>query len=389
MKKRPPKQTIVILWLILATSCSTHRNIIDDADPIWDQDLSDELDDLAGEDRSELFVLGAKAFAWITGTLEMCFEVDDSKLVDWFGFYYYQSVENDGDDGGSGGLRDVAGRAFLEILDSDQRQQLYDAVSDLETVWSNLFSHRETIASTLYSLKSDGDLDSGEMDPICSDAGQVEGEIAAAMAAVYQQIHGTLTDTQLQQLSDFRDGLIEIPDSDEVEQELEDLDSGLRNPVTTLAAKGFTWLTSTLDMNEEIDPGRIANYFGFNYFKDEEPAVGPYTPPKQRDEIGLAFLETLTELQRQILYDLLDEQRSRRDDYFNTRSDITAGLYALLDQGSIDENALLDSTEQSGSFDGEIAVMQAVAFGEILHSLSMAQLAHLEGIRDGSILWEP
>ena len=71
MDKRFLLHFAVISCLGLAASCSTNHNTIEDgADDtstgdIWDQDLSDEIDALDGDDRGELFTLASKAFTCV------------------------------------------------------------------------------------------------------------------------------------------------------------------------------------------------------------------------------------------------------------------------------------------------------------------------------------
>ncbi len=385
----------MLIYLLACTACGTRHNTIDDESGGGDSgtgsgfipnDIADEIKQLSAHDRVKILNLAGKAFAWITGTETQAEYLAGGKLFNWFG---YESFAASSAEKVS---RGALGRACLETLDAGQRQVLYTLLETHIPVLNTLMDERSDIITRIDLLRQAGtSLASDVLTPISESAGRREASMGSGVAAAFGEILRALGPEQREQLVALRDGTTGVPDSAEVDEELKALDQAEVGEVKNLASKLLTWATGSREDNEFLDAGRVANYFGFGYFRDEplpDDEAAATAKTVLRENSGRAFLEALEPSGRQIIYDLWDAMRSDYASYEDNHAEIAILLMVHQDSENEDSERAIALGEENGRLEGVMTIGQAEAFAAVLHALSPEQLGYLHGLRDGSIAWQ-
>jgi len=97
---------------------------------------------------------------------------------------------------------------------------------------------------------------------------------------------------------------------------------------------------------------------------------------------GEAFLNALTDAQRQQITSLVDLQRTALQKIVETRRAISVQLRRLMKEDAINEAAVLSLAEQYGRADGELSYLYATHFAEVSKTLSSAQKTKLMELRN-------
>jgi len=161
-----------------------------------------------------------------------------------------------------------------------------------------------------------------------------------------------------------------------------------RAQLTTIAFDALAWLTGNFCSDTFLPPGKVTDYFGFQYLRDNDPdELGHNTSFVPR--IANAVLATLTDAQIDDLIELartqvdainaIAEMRFPLIDAFrrNLEGDLPTGTSGL------DEDAI--KTYGAGLFrlDGEVSLGRAIGLGAIARSLTDAQRAELDALAAG------
>jgi hypothetical protein len=162
---------------------------------------------------------------------------------------------------------------------------------------------------------------------------------------------------------------------------------------TTIAFDGLAFLTGTLGSDSFFPPGKVADFWGFQYLRDNDPThMGHNTDFLTRASLNM--LTALTSDQRQQLIALANSQVDSINEYGYNRfvlmkafrrlltGDIPAGTTAL--SGS-EVKAYSSALYQ---LDGRISFERARVMGTILHALTSTQKAYLDSmIGKGMLTW--
>jgi phosphatidylethanolamine-binding protein (PEBP) family uncharacterized protein len=131
-------------------------------------------------------------------------------------------------------------------------------------------------------------------------------------------------------------------------------------------------------------PERHATYFGSFYMKDI-PAMGNNNysiSTSLTGDGGEAFLASLTEPQRQLITNLVDQQRQDLKETVQTRRAIATELRRFMRENTVDKNRVLSLSRRYGELDGEISYYYAVAFAEVAKTLANEQKKTLLKLRN-------
>ncbi len=162
----------------------------------------------------------------------------------------------------------------------------------------------------------------------------------------------------------------------------------------TIAFDALAFLTGDLGADSFFPPGKVADFWGFQYLRDNDPSgMGHNTDFLTRAANNMLYV--LNESQRSELVALSKEQVDDIDRYALDRFVLMEGFRRLL-QGDVldgslglDANAVMNYSAQLYMLDGQISLERAKVMGGILHSLSPDQRAYLNGLKGKGMLEWP
>lgn len=155
--------------------------------------------------------------------------------------------------------------------------------------------------------------------------------------------------------------------------------------LTTIAFDALGFLTGTLGTDSFFPPGKVADFWGFQYLRDNDAsAMGHNTDFLTKASLNM--LATLTSAQRARLVALAKTQVASINSYGYQRFVLMTAFRRLL-SGDLptQATALNTATVQSYSaglyeLDGRISLARAAVMGSMLHELSAAQRSHLDAL---------
>jgi len=155
---------------------------------------------------------------------------------------------------------------------------------------------------------------------------------------------------------------------------------------TTLAFAGLGMMTGNLAAQSFFPPGKVADYTGFQYLRDNDPdGMGHNTSFLTRVANNVIYI--LSDAQFDRLRTLASDQLPQIDRYGYLRYPLMAAFRRLLEgdlpAGSSGLNLL--STQKASRelylLDGQISFERAAVYAEIIGGLGASQRAHLEAMR--------
>ncbi len=167
-------------------------------------------------------------------------------------------------------------------------------------------------------------------------------------------------------------------------------DQGQQN---TIAFDGLAFLTGTLGSDSFFPPGKVADFWGFQYLRDNDPSgMGHNTSFLT----GAAnnMLNVLTAEQRQQLVTLAKLQVEPINEYGYKRFVLMKAFRRLLagdfpaETNSLDREAVKGYSAQLYRLDGGMSFQRARIMGSILYSLTETQKAYLDAMSGkGMLTW--
>lgn len=171
------------------------------------------------------------------------------------------------------------------------------------------------------------------------------------------------------------------PGSYTVEQAISD-----NAQLNTLAFDGLGFLTGTIGSDSFFPPGKVADFWGFQYLRDNDPSeMGHNTDFLTR--AALFMLDVLTPAQRAELATLAKSQVIAINNYAMQRFTFMTATRRLLahrlPKGTTGLNAASVARWSATQYrlDGTISIQRARVMGALLHDLTSEQRARLEPLR--------
>ena len=161
----------------------------------------------------------------------------------------------------------------------------------------------------------------------------------------------------------------------------------------TIAFDGLAFLTGDLCSDSFIPPGKVADFFGFQYLRDNDPdQMGHNTDFLTRISNNVLYI--LTDSQVEELIAMAEEQVARINEYGYMRFPLMQVFRRLLEgdvpEGcdGLDKQAVMDYSAQLYRLDGEISYQRAEVIGIIIRALDQEQLAYLDSLAAvGMLSW--
>ena len=162
---------------------------------------------------------------------------------------------------------------------------------------------------------------------------------------------------------------------------------------TTIAFDGLAFLTGTLGADSFFPPGKVADFWGFQYLRDNDPSeMGHNTDFLTRASLNTLYV--LTPAQRQQLITLATSQVAAINTYGYKRFVLMTAFRRLLagdlptGTTKLDHAAVKAYSAELYRLDGEISYDRAVVMGDILRDLSAEQRAYLDAmVGQGMTSW--
>jgi len=166
-----------------------------------------------------------------------------------------------------------------------------------------------------------------------------------------------------------------------------------RAQLTTIAFDALGFLTGTLGSDSFFPPGKVADFWGFQYLRDNDPSeMGHNTDFLTK--AALNMLVVLDDDQRQQLVDLAREQVDDINQYGMARFTLMEAFRRVLERDlpvgttGLDETAVADYSATLYQLDGMISLQRAEVMGPILAALTDEQRAALDALEGtGMTTW--
>jgi Spy/CpxP family protein refolding chaperone len=156
--------------------------------------------------------------------------------------------------------------------------------------------------------------------------------------------------------------------------------------LTTIAFSGFAFLTGNLGADSFFPPGKVADWWGFQYLRDNDPSsLGHNTDFLTKAAFNM--LNTLTDAQRAQLVALAQKQTQSINDYGVRRFPLMQAFRRLLagdlptGAKGLNKAAVLAYSAGLYKLDGEMSLQRAEVMGGILRVLTTQQRAALDKLK--------
>jgi hypothetical protein len=161
----------------------------------------------------------------------------------------------------------------------------------------------------------------------------------------------------------------------------------------TIAFDGLAFLTGNLGADSFFPPGKVADFWGFQFLRDNDPSgMGHNTDFLTR--AALNMLQTLTPAQRTELIALAQGQVAAINRYGYARFVLMDAFRRLLvgdvpaGSAGLDQTAVQAYSAQLYQLDGEISYQRAQVMGTIISQFSASQRAYLDAmVGRGMLSW--
>jgi hypothetical protein len=163
--------------------------------------------------------------------------------------------------------------------------------------------------------------------------------------------------------------------------------------INTISFSGVAFYSGCYYASTFYPPGKIADYFGFQYLRDNDFTESGHNTDFLT-KAAYHLMDILTPSQLQILIDLAVEQDTLFQQYALGRMVLIKAFHRYLDNdlpagtSSIDIDSVKSVSRKLYLIDGEISYQRALKFAEIINSLSEEQrdsLSHLGAV--GMQMW--
>jgi len=157
---------------------------------------------------------------------------------------------------------------------------------------------------------------------------------------------------------------------------------------STIAFDGFAFITGNLDAQSFFPPGKVADYFGFQYLRDNAPnGIGHNTDFLTNCALNLLY--TLSDSQFATLKTLATSQVDQINLYAYKRFPLMKAFNRELNgdipakTNGLSLTAVKAASSDLYALDGQISFDRAVAYASIINTLNASQKANLDAMKAG------
>ena len=343
----------------------------------------------ATSDRAQLTTIAFSGLAFLTGEVACNTFLPPGKVADYSGFQYMRDVDRIGLGHNTSFVPRVA-NSVLAVLTDAQKAQLVALGKEQEPLLGEFARKRFPLIKAFHrqlagqTPAGSSGLSREAVASFAADLYEIDGRLSYRRAEVLGGIVRSLTEEQKARLGKMTfDDSSTWPDlPDQVDKRA--FSHAVHVAVMTYASELFSWYAGNPEADTYFCPERHATYFGSFYMKDI-PAMGNrgYSiSTSLTGDSGEAFLAALDDAQRRLVTALVDQQRAPLAAIVRTRRTIATELRRFQTQPTADEARVRALSRRYGELDGEISTLYARAFAEVARTLTAAQKATLQKLRN-------
>ena len=159
---------------------------------------------------------------------------------------------------------------------------------------------------------------------------------------------------------------------------------GDRAQLHTACFSGLAFITGDFGASTFIPPGKVCDYFGFQYMRDIDAAEKGHNPMFLNRVAG-NVLHILNEDQKQIFADLAEVQASQLEDLAEMRLPLVKAFHIELDRETpgLDKEAVVSCVGDIFERDAQLSIRRAEMFAKVQASLTPDQKAYLAKMKFG------
>lgn len=159
--------------------------------------------------------------------------------------------------------------------------------------------------------------------------------------------------------------------------------------LSTLAFDGLGFITGNTCSDSFLPPGKVADFFGFQYLRDVTQAGKGHSTDFVTNAAN-NVLAILTDAQKAKMTALAKTQESLVNDFAYKRFPLMVAFRQQYEgKGTLNKQAVMDYSATLYELDAKISLQRAQLFGEIINSLSPAQKVKLDAmVKGGFASWE-
>ena len=156
----------------------------------------------------------------------------------------------------------------------------------------------------------------------------------------------------------------------------------------TIAFSGLAFITGEFGASTFLPPGKVCDFFGFQYMRDIDAAETGHNP-KYLGRVAGNVLYILNDKQRALFTDLAKEQAPKFNQLAMKRLPLIKAFHMQLDskipKGSsgLNKNAVMNYVGDIFAYDAELSYRRAEVFGKVASSLTTAQKEYLGKMKFG------
>ena len=343
----------------------------------------------AVSDRAQLNTIAFDGLAFLTGDFGCNTFLPPGKVADFCGFQYMRDVDGN-QFGHNTSFVPRAANNVLHILTDGQKAKLVALALEQEPLLTD-FARKRFPLIEAFCRQLDGVLPPGSTglsrEAVMAYAAklyEIDGALSYRRAEVLGEVIRSLTNPQKEYLAkmSFSDSATWPELNDQVDKK--SLSHTAHVAVMTYASEMFSWYAGNVEADTYFCPERHATYFGSFYMKDI-PAMGNANfsiSTSLTGDSGEAFLAALTEPQRKLVANLVDQQRADLSEIVQTRRAIATELRRFQKESVVDRDQVMALSRRYGELDGEISYFYATAFAQVAQTLTDVQRKTLLKLRN-------
>lgn len=174
-----------------------------------------------------------------------------------------------------------------------------------------------------------------------------------------------------------------VPQQYSIEQAISD-----QAQLHTIAFSGLAFITGDFGSSTFIPPGKVSDFFGFQYMRDID-AAGKGHNPMFLDRVAGNIMKLLSTEQRRLFEEAAREQEPLVQQIAQKRFPLVAAFHRELDgkipagSGGLSRKAVISYTADLFELDARLAYKRAKVFGTLVRSMNSQQQATLSKMKFG------
>jgi phosphatidylethanolamine-binding protein (PEBP) family uncharacterized protein len=340
-------------------------------------------------DRAQLNTIAFDGLAFLTGDFGCNTFLPPGKVADFCGFQYMRDVDTNQLGHNTSFVPRVANNVLF-ILSDQQKAQLIALANEQEKMLTD-FAYKRFPLIQAFCRQLTGDIPAGSAGlnreavmKYTANFFEIDGLLSYRRAEVLGGIVRSLTEEQKTYLEKmlFNNSATWPEKDDQIDKR--SMSRTVHVAVMTYASEMFSWYAGNVEADVYFCPERHATYFGSFYMKDI-PAMGNQNysiSTSLTGDSGEAFLAALTEPQRKLVMNLVNQQRQDLTEIVKTRRAIATELRRFMKESAVDKEKVMSLSRRYGELDGEISYYYATAFAEVAKTLTADQKKTLLKLRN-------